>query len=76
MDPTAVLLASDYLYTSAFSSLRSVPDTSPNGCFEIPTVILETIMETFVRICTSPKLTDNDQTMFSINRRGVSAKVV
>ena len=64
LDPTAALLAADYLYTSAFSSLRSVPDSSAGDCFEILTTVLKTTSEAFARSHTSAISTNGDQTNF------------
>lgn len=61
LDPTAALLAGDYLYTAAFSSLRSVPDSSPGNCFEVLTEVLETITETFVHTYTPTESTEYGQ---------------
>ena len=64
LDPTAALLAGDYLCTAAFSSLRSVPGPVSGDCFEILTTVLETITEAFARIYTPAKSIEYDRTMF------------
>ena len=64
LDPTAALLAGDYLYTAAFSSLRSRPDSSSSDCFEILTTILETVTGAFARTYTAAGSTDHDQAKF------------
>jgi geranylgeranyl pyrophosphate synthase len=64
VDPTAALLAGDYLYTAAFSSLHSRPDSSSGDCFEILTTVLETVTEAFARTYTTAESTDYDQTKF------------
>jgi len=64
LDPTAALLAGDYLYTAAFSSLRSTPDSSSSDCFEILTAILKTVTEAFARTYTAAGSTDHDQAKF------------
>jgi geranylgeranyl pyrophosphate synthase len=64
LDPTAALLAGDYLYTAAFSSLRSRPDSSSSDCFEILITILETVTEAFARTYTAAGSTDHDQAKF------------
>ena len=63
-DPTAALLAGDYLYTAAFSSLGSRPDSSSSECFEILTTALETVTEAFTRTYTAAGFTDHDQAKF------------
>lgn len=64
LDPTAALLAGDYLYTAAFSSLRSVPDPSSGDCFKILATVLETITEAFAHTYTPTESIDYDQAMF------------
>ncbi len=46
LDPSSALLAGDYLYTSAYSSLSASPRAT-RECFEVLTTVLETIAETF-----------------------------
>jgi hypothetical protein len=64
LDPTAALLAGDYLYTAAFSSLRSGAESSSGDCFEILTTVLETITKAFARTYTAAESTNNDQAKF------------
>ncbi|TKX73453.1 polyprenyl synthetase [Halorubrum sp. GN11_10-6_MGM] len=64
LDPTAALLGGDYLYTAAFSSLHSGPDSSSGDCFEILTTALETITEAFARTYTAAGSTGHDQAKF------------
>lgn len=64
LDPTSALLAGDYLYTAAFSSLDSISDSPPDDCFKILTTVLETITEAFTRTYTSAGSVDYDQVMF------------
>jgi len=64
LEPEAALLTSDYLYTAAFSSLRSVPDSRSGECFEILTVALETITETFARAYTPATSVEYDKAVF------------
>jgi geranylgeranyl pyrophosphate synthase len=64
LDPTVALLAGDYLYTAAFSSLRSRSDFSLGDCFEILTTVLESITEAFARTYTAAGSTDHDQAKF------------
>jgi hypothetical protein len=64
LEPTAALLAADYLYTAAFSSLRSVPDSRSGHCFEILTAVLETITGTFARAYTPARSVEYDKAMF------------
>ena len=63
-DTRAALLASDYLYTAAFSSLRLGPDSSSSECFKILIAVLETITETFARTYTATRSTDYSQAKF------------
>jgi len=58
LDPTAALLAGDYLYTAAFSSLRSAPNSTPGDCFGVLTSCLETITEAFACTYTPPESTE------------------
>jgi len=64
LDPTAALLAGDYLYTAAFSSLRSGPDSSSGDCYEILTTVLETLTDAFARTDTTAESTEHDQEKF------------
>jgi len=64
MDPTPALLAGDYLYTAAFSSLGSITGTGSSDCFDTLTTVLETITEAFARIYTSAGSSDDEQTKF------------
>jgi len=64
LKPTAALLAGDYLYAAAFSSLRSVPDSRSGDCFEKLTEVLETITETFARAYTPSKSIEYDKAVF------------
>ncbi|WP_115864406.1 isoprenoid biosynthesis enzyme family protein [Halorussus litoreus] len=64
LEPTAALLAGDYFYTAAFSSLRSVPDSRSGDCFEILTAVLETITGTFARAYTPDKSVEYDKAVF------------
>lgn len=64
LDATPALLASDYLYTAAFSSLRSVPATASSKCFEILTTVLENITEAFSRAYTPAGSTEQDQAIY------------
>jgi hypothetical protein len=64
LDPTSALLAGDYLYTAAFSSLGSVPDTPSSDCFQILTSVLETITDAFARTYTPAGSADYDQAVF------------
>jgi|GEM_PF-569138 len=64
LDPTAALLAGDYLYTAAFSSLGSLPDSRSGDCFEILTTALETITGAFARTHTPAGSTEHDRAMF------------
>lgn len=63
-DPTAALLAGDYLYTSAYSTLVGVDDTHLGECFEILTTISETIIETFSTTSTGPSSSASDLSAF------------
>jgi geranylgeranyl pyrophosphate synthase len=62
--PTPALLGGDYLYTAAFSSLHSVPETSSSDCFEILTTVLESITEAFARTYTSVGSAESNSTVF------------
>jgi len=64
LDPTSALLAGDYLYSAAFSSLGSVPDTPSSDCFEILTSVLESITQAFARAYTPAGSADCDQAVF------------
>jgi len=64
LEPTAALLAGDYLYTAAFSSLRSVPDARSGDCFEILTAVHETITGRFARTYTPAKSGESDKAVF------------
>lgn len=64
LDPTAALLAGDYLCAAAFSSLRSIPDSPSGDCFEILTAVLKTITEAFARTYTSAGSADYDPATF------------
>lgn len=46
-DPTAALLAGDYLYTSAYSALCDVDTAHLGACVKILTTVSETIIEAF-----------------------------
>lgn len=46
-DPTTALLAGDYLYTSAYSTLRATEDGHLGDCFEILTDVSEALIEAF-----------------------------
>jgi hypothetical protein len=63
-EPTPALLGGDYLYTAAFSSLHSVPETSSSDCLEILTTVLESITEAFARTYTSVDSEDSNLTVF------------
>ncbi|GAB7010732.1 HalOD1 output domain-containing protein [Halorubrum trueperi] len=63
-EPTTALLAGDYLYTAAFSSLHSVPDSRVGDCFKLLTTVLRTITETFAYTYTSDRSTDDGPTTF------------
>ncbi|WP_048076823.1 polyprenyl synthetase [Halorubrum sp. AJ67] len=64
LEPTPALLGGNYLYTAAFSSLHSAPETSSSDCFEILTTVLESITEAFARSYTSAGSADSDSTVF------------
>ncbi len=48
-DPSAALLAGDYLYTAAYSSLSAVPNPALDGCFGALTDGLTSVTVTFAR---------------------------
>jgi len=64
LDPTAALLSGDYLYTAAFSSLDSLPDSQSGDCFELLTTTLETITAAFARTHTPAGSPEHDRAMF------------
>lgn len=63
-DLTEALLAGDYLYTAAFSSLSTGPNSPSGDCFEILTWVHETITEAFVCTYTSAGSKDPDSAKF------------
>jgi hypothetical protein len=62
-DRTSSLLASDYLYTAAFSALPTLSDTPSGDCFAVLTSVLETITDAFARTYAAAESTDHDQAM-------------
>jgi hypothetical protein len=79
LEPTAALLAGDYLYTAAFSSLRSVPDARSGDCLEILTGVLETVTETFARTYAPATSVEHEKAAFldeTAGRLGEGAAVL
>lgn len=64
LEPAPALLAGDYLYTAAFTSLRSIPDVPSSDCFEVLTTVLETITDAFSRVYTSAESAGYDPATF------------
>ncbi|SDD63875.1 hypothetical protein SAMN05192552_103614 [Natrinema hispanicum] len=64
LEPAPALLAGDYLYTAAFTSLRSIPDVPSSDCFEVLTTVLGTITEAFTRVYTSAESASYDPATF------------
>jgi len=63
-EPAPALLAGDFLYTAAFTSLRSVPDVPSSDCFEVLTTVLGTITDAFSRVYTSAESVGYDPATF------------
>lgn len=64
LDPSSAILAGDYLYTAAFSSLHSMPDAPSSDCLEILPTIPVTITEAFSLTYTPAKSTEHDPAVF------------
>lgn len=63
-EPTRALLAGDYLYTTAYSTLHLQANPAPKACLEVLTNVLETVTEAFALVDGETASPEHDQTLF------------